>query len=38
MIITLTRLYKSKGETVLTKAVAAGWITKEEKTKIMNEE
>jgi len=37
MISTLTRLYKSKGEIVLTKAVEAGWITEEEKQQIIAE-
>lgn len=37
MISTLTRLYKTKGEIVLTKAVETGWIKEEEKQKIIAE-
>ena len=35
MIMTLTRLYKEKGETVLDKAIEKGWITEEIKNQII---
>lgn len=37
MIYTLTRLYKSKGDIVLEKAVVAGWISEEEMQKIIED-
>jgi hypothetical protein len=37
MIYTLTRLYKVKGEIVLSKAVAVGWITEIEMQQIIEE-
>ncbi len=36
MVYTLTRLYKSNGELVLTKAVEKGWITEEDKQQIID--